>query len=86
MSQEEPTTMSQRNVESVIGRLVTDEAFRRRFLENPLEVLGEVIENGLDLNECERRALASMDQRALQRFAAALDARIQKCAPHKVTS
>lgn len=78
--------MSQRNVECVIGKLVTDEAFRRRFTQDPLEVLREVIQSGLELNECERSALASMDQRALKRFAAALDARIQKCSLHEVPS
>lgn len=70
--------MSQRNVEQVIGRLVTDEAFRRRFFADPPTVLGELARNGLDLNDCERRALGFLDERAAARFAGGIDTRIQK--------
>lgn len=70
--------MSQRSVEQVIGRLVTDEAFRRRFFEAPARAVQEVADGGLDLNPCERRALACLDAEAAARFANAIDARIQK--------
>ena len=70
--------MSQRNVERVIGRLVTDEAFRRRFTADPAATLGGVVGDGLDLNDCERRALGALDARALERFADELDPRLQK--------
>lgn len=70
--------MSQCNVERVIGRLVTDEGFRRRFAADPRAALAEAIERGLELNACEREALAALDPRSIARFADSLDPRIQK--------
>jgi hypothetical protein len=72
------TGMSQRNVEWVIGRLVTDEAFRRRFAADPGAVVAELVEGGLALTGCERHAIASLDARAVRRFADQLDPRILK--------
>lgn len=74
--------MSQRNVERVIGRLVTDEAFRHRFETDPGAVLREVTECGVELTPCERHALASLELRAARRFAEAIDPRLQKCDLH----
>ena len=73
--------MSQSNVERVIGKLVTDEAFRRFFEGDPHEALGELIASGIELNSCEQCALASLDPVLLSRFAEALDPRIQKIDP-----
>lgn len=70
--------MSQKSVEQAIGRLVTDERFRRRFATDPRTALGELAASGLDLNPCERRALACLDPGRLARFAKELDPRIQK--------
>lgn len=70
--------MSQRNVEWVVGRLVTDEAFRRRFTEDREGVLRELTEGGVELNGCELRALASIDSSLATQFADAIDPRIQK--------
>ena len=70
--------MSQRNVERVIGRLVTDEAFRRRFAASPEALLRELAAYGVELNACEMQALVSIDPRELDRFADAIDPRIQK--------
>ncbi len=70
--------MSQRNVEQVIGRLITDEAFRRTFAADPLATLRAEGRAGLELNACELEALAAIDPRAVARFAAALDPRIRK--------
>ena len=70
--------MSQRNVEQVIGKLVTDEGFRRRFAADPRAVIGELIGNGVTLNGCELRALVAMDPRSVERFAAAIHPCIQK--------
>jgi len=70
--------MSQRNVEQVIGRLVTDEAFRRRFEENPVAALQELSMSGVALNVIELHALAAIDPYSVARFAEAIDLRIQK--------
>lgn len=70
--------MSQRNVEKVIGRLVTDEGFRRRFAEDREAMVREILDDGLDLNSCERRALLALDPQRIARFAEQLDPCIQK--------
>ncbi len=70
--------MSQRGVERVIGRLVTDEEFRRRFAEDPAALLAEVAGCSLELTDLEIRALISIDLRCLDRLARTLDPRIQK--------
>jgi hypothetical protein len=70
--------MSQRNVEQVIGRLVTDEAFRSQFATDPRGALQGLTGAGVELNQCELWALASIDPQALERFVDSLDARIQK--------
>jgi hypothetical protein len=70
--------MSQSNVERVVGRLVTDEEFRRRFGENPAVVLREWREGGLELTECEFRVLSAFDTRVAARCASVIDPRLQK--------
>lgn len=70
--------MSQHNVERIVGRLVTDEGFRRRFWRDALTALGELVEGGCELNPCERRALLAIAPEDAERFAAAIDPRIQK--------
>jgi hypothetical protein len=70
--------MSQRSVERVIGRLVTDEAFLRRFAEQPEVVLRETVGCGLELTASELQALAAIDALAVRRFAEAIDPRLQK--------
>jgi hypothetical protein len=70
--------MSQRSVEQVIGRLATDEGFRRRFAADSRAVVRELVDAGLELNPCERHALAALDPRRIARFAEAIDPRIQK--------
>lgn len=74
--------MSQRNVERVIGRLATDEAFRRQFTTDPRATLREVIAAGVELNDCELGALSAIDREALGRFAEAIDPRLQKSDLH----
>jgi hypothetical protein len=70
--------MSQRSVEQVIGRLATDEEFRRRFEAEREAVLEELIASGVPLTSVERKALTEMDFRACKRFARRLDPRLQK--------
>jgi hypothetical protein len=74
--------MSQRNVERVIGRLATDEAFRRQFTTDPKATLRDLLAGGLELNDCELWALASIDRDALGTFAEAIDPRLQKSDLH----
>jgi len=70
--------MSQVNVERVIGQLVTDEGFRRRFRDDPNGVLQELLQGGVQLNACETYALLHIDVRALARCARAIDPMLQK--------
>lgn len=70
--------MSQRNVEQVVGRLVTDEGFRRRFAADPGAELRRLVEAGVALNPCELRALSALDLRRLESFADAIHPCIQK--------
>ena len=78
--------MTHRNVETLIGRLITDSLFRRRFLETPRGVLTEFKERGFELTTVENEALAGMDTVAMKAFAEAVDRRIQRVElPHDVT-
>jgi hypothetical protein len=70
--------MSQKCVEAVIGRLATDEDFRRRFQEDRAAVLDELTGEGAQLTPVERRALLDLDFSACEQFAERLDPRIQK--------
>jgi len=70
--------MSQSNVERVIGQLVTDEAFRRRFTEDARATLQGLVHCWGGLTDCELQALSSLDPQLLARFAEAIDPRLQK--------
>lgn len=70
--------MSQRNVEKVIGQLVTDEAFRCEFLEDPDAALRVLVERGVELTECEREGLRAVDPRMLILFADTINPCLQK--------
>lgn len=70
--------MSQHCVERIIGLLVTDEGLRRRFRKNPQTALQEMLDRGLELNECELASLVALDAREITRFARAIDPRLQK--------
>lgn len=70
--------MSHRSVEQVIGRLATDEEFRRRFQENREAAVAELAAAGFQLTPVEQRALLDFDFAACRKFAQCLDPRIQK--------
>jgi hypothetical protein len=70
--------MSQRSVETVIGRLVTDEALRARFALAPAETLGELSARELDLTPTEIAAIAATGPRLFERLAAGIDPRLVK--------
>ena len=70
--------MAQRNVEIVIGRLMTDEAFRTAFFDDPALVLTRFIESGYDLTAVEVTALRATDARVWAQAAERIDPRLQK--------
>lgn len=70
--------MSQRNVERLIGKLATDEGYRRRFFADPAGALRELVEHGCELTAVEMQALLALDSDALESFAGVIDPRLQK--------
>lgn len=72
--------MSQRGVEVILGRLATDEALRKRFVAGTRRTLEELQAQGLELSALEQAALEGLDTATLERFAEALDPRLQKAA------
>jgi hypothetical protein len=71
--------MSQRNVEILLGRLLTDEELRRSFTRAPLETLTEFSEQGWELTRGEIDALVETDAQLWSRVAAKLPSRLQRC-------
>ena len=70
--------MSQWGVQLVIGRLITDEDFRRGFNERGGDYLAGLRERGVDLNEAEIAALLEADPRLWSRMATRIDRRLRK--------
>src|SRR5262245_40533101 len=70
--------MSHRYVESLLGRLATDPALRRRFSRNRAALLRELQSGGFELTGIELDALASTEPGAIDRFAESLDERLHK--------
>lgn len=70
--------MSQANVERIVGRLATDEDFRREFRAGPARVVRALAERGLELTPTEVTTLTALDPVAFDRFADALGPRLQK--------
>lgn len=71
--------MSQKTVQLIIGRLLTDEDLRARFVERPLETLTELREQGFELTEDEIDALARSDAKAWPSMARRIHPRLQSC-------
>lgn len=70
--------MTQRSVEMVIGRLVTDEEFRDMFLVDPHRALAELLERGTHLSQSEIAALIATEPSLWTRVADEIDQRLQK--------
>jgi hypothetical protein len=70
--------MSQRVVEQVVGRLVTDERFRRLFTTDATAALRELAQEGLELTPAEATALVATDRRVWDTIADRVDPRLQK--------
>ncbi len=77
--------MSQKSVEILLGKLVTDEELRDRFRKNPVDVLDSFRQTGWDLSAVEAEALRSLDPAALERLAGSLDPRLQKASLHDIS-
>ena len=72
--------MAQKSVQLIIGRLLTDEELRERFLVASIETLTSFREIGLDLTDVEIEALACTDRELWRSGAAWIDSRLQRCA------
>lgn len=70
--------MGQRSVEILIGRLVTDEDLRQRFIKEPRETIRLAQQSGLELSAAEVDALLSSPVTLWVRLSALLDPRLQK--------
>lgn len=70
--------MGHRSVEILIGRLVTDEELRERFVAEPRETLRLAQQRGLVLTAAETDALLASPVALWESLAAALDPRLQK--------
>jgi hypothetical protein len=70
--------VAHRILEMLIGRLITDEAFRDEFLANPEQTLLRLRDLGVELSRAEMAALVNTDPLLWARTADALDPRLQK--------
>jgi hypothetical protein len=70
--------MSQRAVEHAVGRLVTDERFRRLFARDAAAALRELAEEGLELSAHEEAAIVATDSQLWDQVAEGMDPRLQK--------
>ena len=71
-------TMSQWGVEIVIGRLLTDEVFRRHFEQRGETWLTSVREHGIDLDDAEIAVLIESDAQVWTRLASSIDCRLHR--------
>jgi hypothetical protein len=70
--------VAQRIIEMLIGRLITDEQFRREFLADPDTTLLALADRGLELSRTEIAALLNTDATLWARTADGIDPRLQK--------
>ena len=71
--------MSQRTIERVIGRLLTDEELRHEFTRSPRRTLAELVEQGWDLSRLEVDALLAIETALWSETAVRIDSRLQRC-------
>jgi DNA-binding NarL/FixJ family response regulator len=69
--------MSQWGVQVVIGRLMTDDDFRRRFEGRAHESLAKLCEQGIDLKDAEVAAFLETDPRVWSAMAKQIDRRLR---------
>jgi hypothetical protein len=71
--------MSQRNVELLIGRLLTDEEMRRQFMLQPGGAIAEFCRQGWELSHGEMEALAATDASMWSELASRIPSRLKRC-------
>ncbi len=71
--------MSQRNVELLIGRLLTDEDLRDQFTRAPFQMLAEFCQKGWELSRGEIDAFAQTDAEFWTLAASRLPSRLRRC-------
>ena len=71
--------MSQKNVQLVIGRLLTDEDLRRAFVQAPYDTLLAMTARGWELTPGEIDALLETDSALWEAVAHKLPSRLQRC-------
>jgi hypothetical protein len=70
--------MSLRTVQVIVGRLITDEEYRLKFLSDPLRVLMTLRDQGVDLTSAEIDALIRTDRTLWSDAAARIDPHLQR--------
>jgi hypothetical protein len=70
--------VAQRSIEVLIGRLITDEAFRFAFCGNATTTLTEFMESGYELTAVEIAAMRTTPADTWKRIAGQIDPRLQK--------
>jgi putative intracellular protease/amidase len=71
-------TVTQRSVETIVGRLLTDEPFRTEFVHDPRAALERVRDRGLELTASEIAALVETDPTLWAEAADGIDPRLQR--------
>ena len=71
--------MSQKCVQQLIGRILTDEELRQRFVAEPLGTLTTLRDQGIELTAGEIEALVDTDRQLWTSAAARIHPRLQRC-------
>jgi len=71
--------MSQKAVQFIIGRLLTDEELRGQFLEDPLELLTSLRDQGFELTTGEVQSLVGTDRDLWTEAASRIHPHLQRC-------
>ena len=72
--------MAHKTVQLIIGRILTDEPFRDRFVADPDGTLSSLREMGYDLTRLELDALSNTNRQLWQHGPDWIDPRLQRCA------
>lgn len=73
--------MTQKSVEQLLGRLLTDPVLRRRFTDSPEQLITDLPNQNLELSQIELEALTTVDPASLRDLAERLDRRLRRIDP-----